>query len=62
VLQRAAKVVDAEMFRTFNMGLDYLVIVPAGAAADALRALESAGGGMFAVDEIVEGERGVEID
>jgi phosphoribosylformylglycinamidine cyclo-ligase len=60
-LQRAGNVADAEMFRTFNMGVGYVVIVPP-ALADRAAAVLTAGGAVAQpIGEIVAGERGVEI-
>jgi phosphoribosylformylglycinamidine cyclo-ligase len=60
-LQEAGRVADAEMFRTFNMGIGFLLVV-AAAAADAVAAtLGGAGERVVRLGEIVEGERGVEL-
>jgi phosphoribosylformylglycinamidine cyclo-ligase len=60
-LQRAGDVAETEMFRTFNMGLGYLLIVPPGEGV-VLAALASFSGlGVFELGEIVSGERGVEL-
>jgi phosphoribosylformylglycinamidine cyclo-ligase len=61
LLQRAGNIADAEMFRAFNMGLGYLVVVPPGETAEAVRLLNGAGEHVFTVGEILHGERGVEI-
>jgi phosphoribosylformylglycinamidine cyclo-ligase len=59
-IQRAAAVDDAEMRRTFNMGVGFaLVVAPADAAAAAQR-LEAAGERVFAIGEIVPGAPGVD--
>jgi phosphoribosylformylglycinamidine cyclo-ligase len=66
-LQEGGRVADGEMFRTFNMGLGFLLVVPPEAADRAMRALEApgpaAGDGPWPapvrVGEIVAGERGV---
>jgi phosphoribosylformylglycinamidine cyclo-ligase len=61
VLRDAGSVTDAEMFRTFNMGVGYVVIVPP-ALADRAAAVLTAGGAVAQpIGEIVAGERGVEI-
>jgi len=60
VIQDAAGVGDDEMRRTFNLGLGFLLVVPAGAAADARRILTAAGERVFEVGEIRAGPRGVE--
>lgn len=60
-LQRAGNVADAEMFRTFNMGLGFLLVVPPaeGAVVAAMTSLAELG--VFEVGEIVAGQRGVEL-
>jgi len=59
-IQRAASVEDAEMRRTFNMGLGFLLVVGADDVAAATQRLETAGERVFTVGEIVAGEPGVE--
>ena len=60
-LQRAGHVDDSEMFRTFNMGIGYVMVV-AAAQADALTALLQAEGQRATViGEIINGPRGVEL-
>jgi len=59
-IQRAAAVDDAEMRRTFNMGIGFVVVVAPEDAAAATRALEAQGERVYAIGEIVPGERGVE--
>ncbi len=67
VLQRAGHVSDAEMFRTFNMGIGYVLVVP---AEQTERVMQWMGSGATALGdapaaiwlgEIVAGERGVEL-
>ncbi len=60
-LRQAGRVEDAEMFRTFNMGIGYVVIVPSGDADTAARVLRGAGEKVTRIGEIVAGERGVEL-
>jgi phosphoribosylformylglycinamidine cyclo-ligase len=60
-LREAGRVEDAEMFRTFNMGIGYVVIVPANAAETAARTLRGAGEKVIQLGEIVAGDRGVEL-
>jgi len=60
-LRDAGQVEDAEMFRAFNMGIGYVVIVPAAEAEKAARTLRSAGEKVMRIGEIVAGERGVEL-
>lgn len=56
-LQAAGGVSDAEMYRTFNMGVGMIVIVPAGEAGAAVAA---GGDGAVVVGEVVVGD-GVEL-
>jgi phosphoribosylformylglycinamidine cyclo-ligase len=60
-LRRAGRVEDAEMFRTFNMGIGYVVIVAAAEAEAAARILRGAGEQVMPIGEIVAGDRGVEL-
>jgi phosphoribosylformylglycinamidine cyclo-ligase len=60
-LQRGGAVADGEMFRAFNMGLGYLVVVPPTDVDQATRALTHAGERVFEVGEIVRGARAVEL-
>ena len=59
-LREAGRLEDAEMFRTFNMGVGYLVIVPPTAAETAARLLREEGEKVARLGEVVAGERGVE--
>jgi phosphoribosylformylglycinamidine cyclo-ligase len=52
---------DAEMFRTFNMGIGYVVVVAAVDADAAASILRTAGETVTRIGEIVAGERGVEL-
>ncbi len=56
-LQRLGNVQDGEMFRTFNMGIGYVAIVP---AVDEEKAL-SAAPGAVRIGEVVSGESQTEI-
>jgi phosphoribosylformylglycinamidine cyclo-ligase len=58
-IQAAAAVDEAEMRRTFNMGLGFLVVVRAAEAGSAAAALGAAGERVFEVGEIRAGPRGV---
>jgi len=60
-LQRAGHVADGEMFRAFNMGIGYLIIVPPDQAEAALARLDRAGETVVRLGEIVAGPRGVEL-
>lgn len=59
-IERAAAVDDAEMRRTFNMGLGFLLVVGPDDVAAATRRLQGAGERVFEVGEIVPGAPGVE--
>ncbi len=59
-IQEAAAVDDAEMRRTFNMGLGFLIVVGRGDVARARSRLEATGERAFEVGEIRAGRRGVE--
>jgi len=60
-LRDAAAVSDAEMLRTFNLGIGYVVIVRAADAAHARQALAAAGETVMVIGEVVAGQRGVEV-
>ncbi len=59
IIQEAGRVEDAEMRRTFNMGLGYLLVVRPGDAARAAQTLSAAGERVFDVGEIRAGARSV---
>jgi phosphoribosylformylglycinamidine cyclo-ligase len=61
VLQEAGRVDEAEMFRTFNMGIGYVVVVRPDRADRVAAALAAAGETVHAIGEIEAGERGVEL-
>jgi phosphoribosylformylglycinamidine cyclo-ligase len=61
LIQKGGAVSDDEMFRTFNMGIGYVVIVPPVASEMAFRLLREAGERVARLGEIVPGERGVEL-
>ena len=61
VLRQAGRVEDAEMFRTFNMGIGYVVILDREVVAGATDALTRAGETVYALGEVVAGPRGVEL-
>lgn len=52
-LQRLGKVQSNEMFRTFNMGIGYVVVVPAADEAKALAAVR----GALRIGEVIVGDR-----
>jgi phosphoribosylformylglycinamidine cyclo-ligase len=59
VIQEAGLVEDAEMRRTFNMGIGYLLVVRPGDAERAARALAASGERVFHIGEIRAGVRSV---
>jgi phosphoribosylformylglycinamidine cyclo-ligase len=61
VLQEAGRVSDAEMLRTFNMGIGFVLVVAPERAELVTASLEAAGERVHAIGEIVPGERGVEV-
>jgi phosphoribosylformylglycinamidine cyclo-ligase len=61
LIQKRGNVSSGEMFRTFNMGIGLVLVVPAEAAAPAIEYLDRAGERAWAVGTIVAGSRGVEI-
>jgi phosphoribosylformylglycinamidine cyclo-ligase len=60
-LQDAGRVSETEMFRTFNMGIGYVLVVPPDRAARVAAALAAGGETVTTIGEIVAGERGVEL-
>jgi phosphoribosylformylglycinamidine cyclo-ligase len=60
-LQEAGRVEEDEMFRTFNMGIGYVVVVRPDAADSVAARLTAAGEGVSVIGEVVAGERGVEL-
>ena len=59
IMKEAGRVEDAEMRRTFNMGLGFLLVVRPGDAARAAQILSAAGERVFDVGEIRAGARSV---
>jgi phosphoribosylformylglycinamidine cyclo-ligase len=60
-LRTAGRVSETEMFRTFNMGVGFVVIVAKDAVERATAILTAAGETVRPIGEIVAGERGVEL-
>jgi phosphoribosylformylglycinamidine cyclo-ligase len=60
-LREAGRVPEAEMLRTFNLGVGYVVIVREADSDGVRRALEGAGETVSAIGEVVTGARGVEV-
>lgn len=62
VIQEAGNVPDADMFRTFNMGVGMVLMVDRDAADDAAGALESAGETVYRLGAVADGPRRVAIE
>ncbi|MFQ5521780.1 MAG: phosphoribosylformylglycinamidine cyclo-ligase [Candidatus Methylomirabilia bacterium] len=60
LIQTGGPVPEAEMYRTFNMGLGFLLVVVREHAGAAKRQLEAAGERVFEVGEVRDGPRGVD--
>jgi phosphoribosylformylglycinamidine cyclo-ligase len=60
-LRTAGRVDDVEMFRTFNMGIGYVLVVPADAVGATRATVAAAGETVYELGEIVRGPRGVEL-
>jgi phosphoribosylformylglycinamidine cyclo-ligase len=61
LLREAGGVAEDEMFRTFNMGVGYVVVVPAPAVDLAMALLAASGEVVSVVGEVIAGDRGVEL-
>jgi phosphoribosylformylglycinamidine cyclo-ligase len=59
-IQRAAAVDDAEMRRTFNLGVGFVLIVAPADVAAVVERLQAAGERCFEIGEVVAGEPGVD--
>jgi phosphoribosylformylglycinamidine cyclo-ligase len=59
VLQREGKVADAEMRRTFNLGIGMIAVVPPDRAGDVVRELKRAGERACEIGRVVSGRRRV---
>jgi phosphoribosylformylglycinamidine cyclo-ligase len=60
-LGEAGRVAEAEMFRTFNMGIGYVLVV-AAADVDAVLGMKAlVDFGIYKIGDVVAGERGVEL-
>jgi phosphoribosylformylglycinamidine cyclo-ligase len=61
VLQQLGKVNPAEMFRTFNMGIGFIVVADPGETDRLIKGFDLYGHGASVIGEITEGTKGVEI-
>lgn len=57
LLQEAGSVTNNDMFRTFNMGIGMVLVVPAEQAEEALRLAESHGEKAYRIGTVTEGEQ-----
>lgn len=55
VIQQEGGIGDAEMFRVFNMGVGFCVVVPPDAVGNATAAVEAAGGHIQPIGRVAEG-------
>jgi len=62
LLQEIGRIDDHEMFRTFNMGLGMILVVPPGQAGNCLAWLAQKGEKAYLVGEVAAGERLVQFD
>jgi phosphoribosylformylglycinamidine cyclo-ligase len=60
-LAEAGPVADGEMFRTFNMGIGYVIVAAAADVAEIVDVLTLGDEKAFPIGEVVAGERGVEL-
>jgi phosphoribosylformylglycinamidine cyclo-ligase len=56
LIQKHCGVADAEMFRTFNMGVGFTMVVARDRSASLIEALIASGEDAFLVGEVTEGE------
>jgi phosphoribosylformylglycinamidine cyclo-ligase len=61
LLQRWGSVTDFEMFRTFNMGIGMVLVVPEKEAGRVIHDLEARGERAFRMGEVVAGDRKVSV-
>ena len=61
LIQKLGRVEDKEMFRTFNMGIGMVIIVPGREANLVLKELKDEKEEGYLIGEVKKGERGVEI-
>jgi len=59
LLGRLGRVAEAELYRTFNMGIGMVAIVPPDGVADVAAGLQDAGQPCFPIGEVVPGDRSV---
>jgi len=60
LIQKIGRVADEEMFRTFNLGLGMILVIPSGQAGDCLARLAEINERAYLVGQVVAGDRKVE--
>ena len=61
IIQREGGVSDEEMYRVFNMGIGFCMVVPPADVETTLKAVVGAGGEATAVGEVIAGPRRIEL-
>ena len=61
VIQREGDVSDEEMYRVFNMGIGFCVVLPPEDVGAVVAAIEATGGEAALVGEVIPGPRRVEL-
>jgi phosphoribosylformylglycinamidine cyclo-ligase len=56
LIQKHGDVADAEMFRTFNMGVGFTMVVAADRSSSLIEALRASGEEAFLLGRVTEGE------
>lgn len=59
LIQEIGKIADAEMFRTFNMGIGLVVVAPAAEAGEILKEMAVSGEKAYLIGKVAEGDRTV---
>ena len=61
VIQREGEVADEEMWRVFNMGVGFCIVVPAADVDRAIEAVNGVGGDASVAGEVVTGPKRIEL-
>lgn len=61
IIQREGGVLDEEMYRVFNMGIGFCMVVPPAGVETTLKVIADAGGEATVVGEVVPGPRRIEL-
>ncbi|AEH50553.1 phosphoribosylformylglycinamidine cyclo-ligase [Pseudothermotoga thermarum] len=62
LIQKTGQIEECEMFRTFNMGIGFTIVVRPEDADDFVRRINALGHRAFIIGEVQKGERGVVIE